>query len=151
MRTSRKAIEHFIAPRTLAIAGVSRNRKKFGYTVFNELKKRGFTVYPVNPYVDLIDEVTCYRSVSALPQGVDNLLVVTPKSETPGVVKEAVDRGIRNIWIQQLSDTPEALQLAAEKQVNLVSGQCILMWSEPVKGIHRFHRTLKGLFGLLPG
>jgi hypothetical protein len=34
--------------------------------------------------------------------------------------------------------------------LDIISKQCILMWAEPVKSIHKFHRNLKKLFGLLP-
>ena len=46
---TKKDIEKFLEPKKLAIAGVSRNPKKFGHQVYEELKKKGFEVYPVNP------------------------------------------------------------------------------------------------------
>ena len=39
-------IQEFLAPKKLAIAGVSRNPKKFGYTVFKELREKDFEIYP---------------------------------------------------------------------------------------------------------
>jgi len=150
MKASRKSIEAFLAPRKLAIAGVSRNPKKFGYAVFNELRIKGFEVSPVNPNADVIDAVACYKNVSSLPAGTDRLLIVTPRALTPGVLQEAVRNGIRNIWIQQRSETRESLDFAKENGVELVFGQCILMWAKPVKSIHRFHRSVKSFFGLLP-
>ncbi|HTX88055.1 MAG TPA: CoA-binding protein [Bacteroidales bacterium] len=150
MKTSRKSIDRFLAPKKLAIAGVSRDPKKFGYTVFNELRQKGFDVVPVNPNAEMIDTVPCYKSIESLPEGTDRLLIVTHKRETDGVLREAVRKGIRNIWIQQMSDTQESLEYAAASGLELVSGQCILMWADPVKSIHRFHRTIKSFFGLLP-
>jgi uncharacterized protein len=150
MKASRKTIESFLTEKKIAIAGVSRNSKKFGHTVFQELSQRGYDVYPVNPNTDSLGGTPCFQSISALPSDVRNLLIVTPKSQTAGVVKEAVSKGISGIWIQQMSETPEAMQFALENKVDLVARQCILMWIEPVKNIHRFHRNLKKLFGLLP-
>ena len=150
MKTSRKAIESFLSSKKIAVAGVSRDTKKFGYSVFKELTAKGFDVYPINPNTDNIGGTPCFRGVSALPADIKNLLVVTPKDQTAAVVKEAVSNGITGIWIQQMSDTPEAIGVARETNVNLITKECILMWAEPVKSIHKFHRTIKRLFGLLP-
>jgi uncharacterized protein len=150
MKTSRKVIESFLSAKKIAIAGVSRNSKKFGYTVFKELSQKGFDVYPINPNTDSLGGTPCFQSISALPPDVRNLLIVTPKDQTAGLIREAVSNGISGIWIQQMSETPEAIEIARENTVDLISKQCILMWIEPVKSIHRFHRNLKKLFGLLP-
>ena len=150
MKTSLKSIKAFLENRKLAIAGVSRDPKKFGYTVFADLRKKGYEIYPVNPEADLIDDQPCFHSVGVLPVEVKHLLVITPAKKTLEVLKEAVAKGIDNIWIQQMSDTPEAIQYLKDKDVNLVYKQCILMWTEPVSGFHKFHRTIKKFFGALP-
>jgi predicted CoA-binding protein len=46
---SLKQIEDFIASQPIAMAGVSRNPKKFGYMAFKELREKGLIVIPVNP------------------------------------------------------------------------------------------------------
>lgn len=150
MKANRKAIESFLSSKKIAIAGVSRNSKKFGYTVFKELSLRGFDVYPINPNTSSLGGTPCFQNVSTLPPDVKNLLILTPKNQTAGLVLEAVTHGISDIWIQQMSETPEAIKVAEENNVNLTSKQCILMWIEPVKSIHRFHRNVKKLFGMLP-
>jgi predicted CoA-binding protein len=40
--TSRAAVDDFVAQRTLAVVGVSRSGKKFGNTIYRELKTRGY-------------------------------------------------------------------------------------------------------------
>jgi uncharacterized protein len=150
MKATKASIESFLATRKLAIAGVSRNEKKFGFHVFKHLREKGFEVYPINPAADEIAGVPCFRSVGALPLNVHNLLVVTPKKETKEVVAEAIAKGIDNIWIQQMSDTPEALELARSRPVNLVAGECIFMHVNPVTSIHKFHRAVRKFFGRFP-
>jgi uncharacterized protein len=150
MKTSRKTIESFLEPRKMAIAGVSRDPKKFGNVVFRDLKERGFDLYPVHPQVTEMNGTAFSPSVSSLAPGISNLLILTSKKNTLGIVKEAADRGIANIWIQQMSDTPEAVDYAKSKGINLITGQCILMWSDPVKGFHKFHKNMKKFFGMLP-
>ena len=85
----------------------------------------------------------------ALPICVESLLVMTPKPQTAGVVKEARAKGIKNIWIQQMSDTPEAILALEGSGINVITKECIMMFHNPT-GIHKFHRGLKKFFGRLP-
>jgi uncharacterized protein len=150
MKPSKQLIQTFLEPKKLAIAGVSRDSKKFGNAVFRELKEKGFVVYPINPNVDTILGEKCYPSVSVLPADVSCLLIVTPKLKTLDILKEAVSKGIKNIWIQQMAETPEVIDYVKSRNLSVIMKQCILMYAEPVKGFHKFHRTIKKIFGLLP-
>ena len=150
MKTSKASIKTFLESRKLAIAGVSRDQKKFGYTVLTKLKEIGFDLYLIHPDTDTLFGEPCYRNISDLPGDIDGLLIMTPKTETLGVVEDAVKKGIPNLWIQQMSETPESIEYAVSNKINLVAGQCILMFAEPVEGFHKFHRNLKKWFGMLP-
>ncbi len=147
---SKKDIQTFLEPRKLAIAGVSRNPKKFGYMVFHELKKNGYSVFPINPNTTEIEGDTCYGTVSDLPGDVKHLLILTPRKQTDAVLREAINKGITRIWVQQMSETKETIRIAEEFQVELITNKCIFMFAEPVSGMHKFHRTLVRIFGRLP-
>jgi len=147
---TKKQIENFLEPRKLAIAGVSRNPKKFGYMVYRDLKKSGYDVYPVNPLTPEIDGEKCYPAISDLPADVKHLLILTPREKTDAVLREAINKGISSIWVQQTSETAETIKIAEEYHVELIHKKCIYMFAEPVSGVHRFHRGLVRLFGRLP-
>lgn len=149
MKVSLKTIEDFLAPKKMAIAGVSRNKKKFGYNVFSDLTKLGYTIYPVNPNAEMIDETKCFPDVQSLPGDVENLLILTPKEKTDIVLEDAVKKGIRNIWIQQMSQTPKSFEIAKSANINLIANNCIFMFANP-RGIHKFHASIKKLFGVYP-
>lgn len=146
---SLKVIENFLEGKKFAVAGVSRNPDKFGNKVFTRLIEKGYELLPVNPNTDNIQGLKCYRFISELPEGTSKLLIVTPKNLTLQIVKEAVSKGIRNIWIQQKSDTPEAVELAKSAGISLITGQCIFMFAEPDGG-HKMHRNILSFFRLLP-
>jgi predicted CoA-binding protein len=143
-------IESFLAPKKLAVVGASRNPKKFGRAVYDDLKGKGFAVYAVNPNAENLDGDPCYPDVTSLPSEVDRVFIVTPPEKTAENVKQALDKGIRNIWIQQRSDTGEALELLKDTSVNLIHNQCIFMYAAPVKGVHKFHRFINKVFGKSP-
>lgn len=147
---TKEAIHTFTSTKNIAIAGVSRDTKKFGNVLFLEMQKKGYNVIPVNPGAETINNIKCYKDISDLPDETESLLVVTRSLRTEGVVKKALQKGINNFWIQQKCETPEVIKLLEEAKVNYVAKYCILMFAEPVSGMHKLHRFLKGLFGGLP-
>ena len=147
---TRRDVQDLLAQKTLAMAGISRNPQAFSAKAFKELTQKGFRVIPVNPNAESIEGRKCYPSVQKLPEKVGGLLIFTPPSETEKVVREAADAGIRRIWIQQGAQSEGALKFCRENGLPAVSGQCILMFAEPVASFHGFHRWVKGVFGRLP-
>lgn len=145
-----QTIQDFLSTKKIAIAGVSRDPKKFGGAVFKHLTENGFTVYPVNPNAESIGESKCYPDVASLPDEVDRLYIVTPKQETQSTLEEAINKGIGKIWIQQMSHTDEALSLARNNNLDIITRECILMYAEPVTGPHKFHRFFRKLFRTYP-
>lgn len=142
----RAIIDDVITSKKIAIAGVSRDPKKFGRVLYYTLKDKGYEVYPINPNADSIDGSPCYHHISDLPDDVKNLLITTAQKDTDAILKAAIQRGFKNIWIQNGCETAESVQIAADNHVNLVSGCCILMYAHPT-GFHKFHQMLAKWFG----
>jgi predicted CoA-binding protein len=138
---TRKIIDLFLNEKKIAIAGASHKPAKFGHVVFKLALDRGYNAIPVNLKGGIIENRICVESVLKLDNDVQNLLVVTHKRDTARVVEEAIAKGIRNIWIQNGCETKEAIQLAQNNNINLVSKTCFLMYNSP-KGIHKFHQTI---------
>ena len=144
-----QVITDFVANKRVAVVGVSRYPKKFGSSIYTELKGRGYQVYGVNPAMEEIQGDRCYPNLTALKGQVDGAVIcIKPKSVEP-VLREAADIGLKNIWLQWGADTPENVKLGKDLGLNLVSGKCILMYAEPVRSFHTFHRFFVKLFGKL--
>jgi len=148
--TSMAAVGGFLGQQTLAVVGVSRSRRKFGNIVFRSLKEKGYRVLPVNPNVESVEGERCYPSLAALPEPVGGAVLVVPPPETEQVVREAAAAGIRHIWMQQGAESDAAIRYCEDEGLNLVHGECIMMFAEPVGFGHRLHRLLWGLLGKLP-
>lgn len=144
-----KQIEEFIAAEPIAMVGVSRNPKKFGFAAFRELKEKGMNIIPVNPHAELINGVKTYPDLKSLPDGVKGLIIMTRKSQTAGLVRDAREKGFKQIWIQQMSESKDALKELESSGINYISGQCILMHYKP-HSIHKFHGNLKKFFRSFP-
>jgi hypothetical protein len=147
MKTS---IERFFSSQAYAVVGVSRSTRKFGNVAFREMKKHGLDVYPVNPYLEQLDGERCFESVSALPAEVQSVIVVVHPEEAERVVAACKAKGIANIWLQQGAESDGAIVYAQENGLNLIHGYCVLMFLEPVKSFHAFHRWIASVVGRYP-
>jgi predicted CoA-binding protein len=144
-----KQINEFLDSQPIAMVGVSRNPKKFGYAAFKELKDKGLKIIPVNPQADQIMGEKSYPNVKSLPSDVNGIIILTKKDKTAAIVREAKERGINQIWIQQMADSKEALNELKGSGINFITGECILMHYKP-HSIHKFHGRLKKFFGFFP-
>jgi len=140
-------IRDFVQAKRLAVVGVSRSDKKFGSTIYTELKTRGYQVFGVNPHTDTIFGDPCYASVTDLAGKVDGVVICLPPQKAAGVIREAAAAGMNKIWLQQGSQSLETAKTAREVGVAPIEGKCILMYAEEVKSIHAFHRFFAKLFG----
>ena len=151
-----QTIKDFLSTKTMAIAGVSRNPKKFGGAVFKQLTETGFTVYPINPNADTIGEVKCYPDVSSLPGEVDRLFIVTPKKQTLSIVEEANKKGIKkkekyqNISVHQIENSFDLnilnlLESSNTKKKNEGCGSNPLLF--PISSIHFLVLERPGILG----
>lgn len=144
-----KQIEEFLASEPVAMAGVSRNPKKFGFAAFRELKEKGMNIIPVNPNATEIHGVKVYPDIKSLPDNIRSLIIMTSKQKTAGVVKEAREKGISQIWIQQMAESNEALKELEGSGINYITKECILMHYKP-HGIHKFHAGIRKFFRSFP-
>jgi uncharacterized protein len=147
---TQKDIQDFMAQKTLAVVGMSRDPRSFSANAAKELKGKGYRLFAVNPNAAEIAGEKCYPGVSELPEKVGGVIFFTPPSATEKAVKDAYQAGARRMWIQQGAQSPAALAFCKEKDLAAISGQCILMFAEPVSSIHGFHRWVKKLFGGMP-
>lgn len=148
--TLRRVINDFLSHRTLAVVGVSRSGKKFGNVVYKTLKVKGYHVIPVNSHADTVEGDRCYPSLSVLPEKVDGVVLVVPPRETERIVQEIAAKRIPHVWMQQGSESEEAIRYCQEHGINVVYGECVLMFAEPVKSFHWLHLWARKLVGRFP-
>ena len=142
-------IVEFVQGRRLAVVGVSRAHRKYGNHAYRELKARGLDVMAVHPELASIEGDPCFKSLAELPRPADGVLVCVRPENVPEVLRQAAAAGIRRVWLQAGAESDAAIKLAAELGLDLVQGECILMYAPPVRGFHRLHRGLRRLFGRL--
>lgn len=147
---SKGSIEMFFNSKNIAVVGVSASGKGFGYSAYQKLKQSGYNVFPVNKNVDNIDGNICYNTLSELQGKADSVVMVIPPSAGRDVLLEAERIGIKNIWFQPGAESKELIDLAETLNFNVIYNECVMMFTEPVRGFHRLHRGVSKLTGKFP-
>jgi uncharacterized protein len=150
MKTTQNAIQEVLAQRTLALVGVSRGGKKFGNVIYRDLKSKGYKIFPVHPKAESIEGEPCYPDLKSLPEKAGAVVICIPPAEAERVVQQAFEAGITRVWLQQGAESYAAIQYCENHEMAIVHGQCIMMFGEPVRSYHGFHRWIWRLIGKYP-
>jgi len=143
--TSRAMINEFFAQDRLALVRISRKAKVLGCKVDKELSTKGYSVSVV-----YLDEDEPGSRLVDLKTPVGGVMIAVPPDQTERAVQEAIQAKIPRIWIQEGSESQAALKLCEENGISVIHGECILMFAEPVRSFHAFHRWIWKLLGKLP-
>src|SRR5215467_12077266 len=92
-----RPLDVFFSPKSVAVIGATENPGTVGRTLLWNLVTSPFggTVYPVNPKRPSVLGVKAYPSVTAIPEPVDLVVVVTPPPSIPGIIKECGENGVQ--------------------------------------------------------
>lgn len=90
--SDRSPLDCFFSPASVAVIGATDREGSVGRTVVNNLLVGNYKgrVYTVNPRRTELFGQRCYESISAVPEAVDLVVIVTPAPTVPGVVAECV-------------------------------------------------------------
>ena len=122
-------IQDFLAAGPWAVVGATSVRAKYGNKILRCYQQHGLApLYPVNPRGGVIEGLTAYASLSALPEPARAVSIITPPKITEAVVAEAARLGIRRLWMQPGAESARALELAEEHDLSVIAGgPCLLV------------------------
>jgi predicted CoA-binding protein len=143
-------IQIFFRSKAYGVVGVSRNAKNFGHSLYRSLIDRGLTAYPVNPHADIIEGVHCFCSVADLPAEVTSVVISVKPDQTAAVIDDCAAKGVTALWLQQGSESPEAISKALGAKMTVIHHECLIMFLSPVKFPHSLHRWGKKITGSYP-
>jgi hypothetical protein len=112
---------------TIAVVGATENPHKYGNIIYHDLKSKGFTVFAVNPYRDQVDGDPCWRSLASLPEPPTIVDIVVPPARTLDTLRECVDLGLRNVWIQPGAADATVRDFVAEHDLDALVDACIMV------------------------
>jgi predicted CoA-binding protein len=149
-----RLIRDLLGRRRVAFVGVSTHETEFSHYVFRALASRGYDVVPVHPRAQSIDGRPAHARVQDIPGGVDWALVMTPPEASAAVVSDCAVASVRRVWLHRgagrgaLSD--DAVSVARAAGMELVAGECPMMFLPGVETFHRAHAGMRRMLGHYP-
>src|SRR5215217_365434 len=152
LQYGRQALDTIFAPKSVAVIGATETVGSVGRTIVWNLMSSTFggTIYPVNPKRTSILGIKAYPSLSAVPEVVDLIVVVTPATAIPGIIKDAVDIGVKSAIIISagFKETgPEGAELerqilehARRGNMRIIGPNCLGVMS-PISGLNATFAT----------
>jgi len=94
-------LKAFFKPDAIAIIGASREPKKVGHKILNNLISAGYKgrIYPINPQVSELMGLKCYKSILDVPENVDLAVIAVPAKIVLQVAEECGKKGVKGIIV----------------------------------------------------
>jgi len=94
-------LDALFLPQSVAVIGAKDDAGSVGSTIMHNLKSGGFKgrIYPVNPKRKEVWGLPCYPSITAVPEPVDLVVIVTPAATVPALVAECVEAKVKTCII----------------------------------------------------
>jgi len=149
-----ETIEDFLRQKRIAMVGLSRESKDFSVMLFEEFRRRGYDMVPVNPGVSELLGQPCFARVQDIQPPVDAAILMTSPSITETVVRDCAEAGVRLVWMYgagvQGATSEPAIEFCHANNIQVVPGECPFMfWHDAGMG-HRLHGFILKLFGKYP-
>lgn len=154
MRNQRKDVDEFLGLQHIAIVGMSHSPQHMSRLLMREFVKRGYVVSAVGAAESEVDGQRVYKHLRDIQPAPDGVLVTVAAEKSAQVVRDAVDIGIKKIWLYRAGGKgavcPEAIDIASKDGCSLVAGECPLMFLPHSGLIHSLHRGIRTLARSLP-
>jgi predicted CoA-binding protein len=111
--------------KTIAVVGASADEAKPAHQIPRYLQSQGYRIIPINPRGGEILGEPALASLSDLDDPVDVVDVFRPSAEADEVARAAVSIGPKVLWFQPGTETEEAIRVASEAGLEVVSGRCM--------------------------
>ena len=154
MTKLRDAAEEFLAQDRIAVAGVSRDAKQPANLIYRRLQGTGHEVFAVNPNAETVEGDGCFPSVSAIPGGVDGVVVVTTPEVAEQVVLDCAEAGVPRVWLHRGlgpgSSSDAAVAAGHEHGISVIPGGCPNMFGATSDPGHRCLLAMLRMTGKVP-
>ena len=86
--------------KTIAVVGLSDNPDRESHRVSKYMQSQGYRIIPVNPMIEEVLGEKSYPDLKSVPVPIDMVDVFRRSELVPPVVDEAIEVGVKYIWLQ---------------------------------------------------
>lgn len=119
-------IKEILSMKNVAVVGMSKNPEKDAHKIPKYLINAGYNVIPVNPAADEILGRKSYKNLKDVPGNIDIVDVFRPSEDMPPIVKDAIAKGVKVVWMQLGISNDQAAKEASEKGIKVVYNRCMM-------------------------
>jgi predicted CoA-binding protein len=112
--------------RTIAVVGLSSDPTRPSYDVTRYMQSQGYRIIPVNPYETEVLGEKAYAKLADVPDQIDLVNIFRRSSEAGQFVDQAIQLGIKAVWMQDGVIDGAAARRADEAGLDVVMDDCIL-------------------------
>ncbi|PLX69417.1 MAG: CoA-binding protein [Denitrovibrio sp.] len=119
-------IKLFKDSKTIAVVGASNKPERASNHIMKFLMEQGYDVTPVTPIEKEVLGKKTYDSVDELPFEPDIVDVFRQSAFAPEIVREAIGKNAKLVWLQETVVSKESAQMANISDVAYIEDKCIL-------------------------
>jgi hypothetical protein len=113
--------------KSVAVAGASPDRKKYGNKAVRAYVQAGYDVFPVHPTEPTIEGLPAFRSIADVPRDrLDRVAVYLPPAVGLKVLDEVAAKQVGTVFLNPGADAPEVVEKANRLGLNVVNGCSII-------------------------
>lgn len=112
--------------KTVAVVGLSPKEDRPSFHVASYLQSQGYRIIPVNPNADRILGEKSYPDLASIPDKIDVVDIFRKSGDVPPVVDEAIQSGVKAVWMQEGIVNEPAAQKARSAGLMVVMDRCML-------------------------
>ena len=112
--------------RKIAIVGISPKETRDSNRVARYLIDQGYEIIPVNPGQREILGIPCFNTLKDIPFHFDMADLFINPTRVPAVVDQAIDIGVRAIWMQEGVVHNDAASRARKAGIQVIMNLCIM-------------------------
>jgi predicted CoA-binding protein len=155
MQKIKDAAAEFLAHQRVAVTGVSREPNTHGSNVvYQRLRDRGYQVFAVNPNAETVEGDRAYPSLSAIPGGVEAVVIGTRPERAEQTMRECAELGIGHVWMHRGpgggSVSKPATEFGREHGIAVIDGGCPCMFGPTADRGHKIMRPFLTVAGNVP-
>jgi acetyl coenzyme A synthetase (ADP forming)-like protein len=137
--TNKYDIKYLFEPESITVIGASQDKKKIGYTVFNNIISGGYKgkVFPVSPKGGDIDGHNVFKDLKDIEDSIDCASIVIPANLVKDAVKSCAQKKVKFIQIitsgfseiGNVKEEKEIVEIAKESGTRIVGPNMFGLYS----------------------
>lgn len=111
--------------RRIAVVGLSPDPERPSNRAARGMYEAGYEIIPVNPNADRVLGLKAFDDLKYVSHTINMVTVFRQPKHVPSIVELCIEKGVRNLWLQEGVIHEKAAREAADKGIHVVMDRCM--------------------------